>query len=309
MHITHHLHASVEHPDRCEDTLLILNQAGYAPVFAVIDGMGGHQRTAPDGTLISGREASQMVSKVLKEFLGELPLDADASAGSDTEQRLKNAIIQSHRRIRHELNGGDIGFSESVGAVATVVVVCENGQRLLTAQVGDTRGYLVSEGDLIQMIPDEDNVEFLVQRGTLSEEDGAVISDLMNIYDGIHEPDVEGKVHIDGQEFDLYLAWRWFMVGNSALSIPGANVVISALGVEDEDPLPLTSRIEISVGDMLLLCSDGVYKNLAHDEMLKHLETNENRAEVLCNAAYLRSQDKTNKRMNPDDISALVVEF
>jgi serine/threonine protein phosphatase PrpC len=309
MHITHYLHASTEHADRCEDTLLILNQAGYAPVFAVIDGMGGHQRTAPDGTLISGREAAQMVSKVLKQFLGELPPNADASPGSDTEQRLKNAVIQAHRHIRHELNGGDIGFSESVGAVATVVIICENGQRLLTAQVGDTRGYLVSDGDLIQMIPDEDNVEFLVQRGTLSEEDGAIISDLMNVYDGINEPDVEGKVTIDGQEFDLYLAWRWFMVGNSALSIPGANVVINALGVEDEDPMPLTSRIEIAPGDMLLLCSDGVYKNLSHEEMLKHLGVGENHAAAVGEAAYLRSQDKTNKRMNPDDVSALVVAF
>jgi len=284
---------------------------GKAPVFAVIDGMGGQQHQAADGTVITGHEAAQMLRATLIEDLQHFPPEIDASPGGEAEQRVIATLLRAHRRIRQELNDGNTYPSgHRVGAVATVVVVCENGQRLLTVQIGDTRGYLLSDGELIQLCPDEDNIEFFVRSGQLSPEDGERISAILNTYNGVDEPTAEGTVTISGSPYDLYIAWRWFLVGNTVLNIPPANIVINAVGVHPIDPIPLTSRIEIAPNDALLLCSDGLYKNLTEAEILGTLaQGDSDDANTLGEAAFARSQSPINRRSTQDDISLLLVRY
>lgn len=311
--------ASVEHPERNEDATMVFsgdsdngvdNGDAKALVFAVIDGMGGQQHTAPDGTQITGRDASQLVRTTLIEDLQRLPAGVDASPGGAAERAVIAAINRAHQRIRRDLNNEDeYPFSQRVGAVVTVTVVCENGARLLTVQVGDTRGYLLTDGELIQLCPDEDNIEYFVRSGLLSAEDGERIANILNSYDGINEPTAEGRITIAGSPYDLYIAWRWFLVGNTVLNIPASNIVINALGIHPTDPAPQTSRIEIAPGDTLLLCSDGLYKNLSEAEIFDGVARGEHAAEDLLNAAYQRSESRDNRRSTQDDISAVVVRF
>lgn len=302
--------ASIDHPERNEDATLVYTGEGRAPLFVAIDGMGGQQHPGPDGTMVTGREAAQLVRQTLLEDLAHLPVDVDASPGGIAEQKAIAAVIRAHQRVRLEANqGDDWPPHQRVGAVVTVVIVCENGARLLTVQVGDTRGYLFTEGDLIQICPDEDNIEYFIRRNLMSAEDGAIISDILNTFDGIGEPDVKGTVTISGDPYELYIAWRWFWVGNNVLGIPAANIVINALGVHDADPVPLTSRIEVTPGDILFLCSDGVYKNLSVGEMSAGLQMDGDTASLLGEQAYARSQDPTNRRSTQDDVSAVVVRL
>src|SRR5690349_13459127 len=148
--------ASIEHLDRCEDSIVVFGgEGGFAPVFAVIDGMGGHQHQAADGKMVTGREASQLVRSVLIEDLQHLPIDAEASAGGAIETKVIDAVHRAHHELLQELNHSDtLSAHKRVGAVLTVVVVCENGKRLLVIQVGDTRAYLFSEDELIQLCAD-----------------------------------------------------------------------------------------------------------------------------------------------------------
>ncbi|MBI1258201.1 MAG: SpoIIE family protein phosphatase [Chloroflexi bacterium] len=306
--------ASIEHPDRCEDAVMVFdgnsNGDSKAPVFAVIDGMGGQQHETADGRLMTGRDASQLVRTTLIEDLQRLPPDIDGSANGEAEQKVIAALNRAHERLRLELNNGDeFPAGHRVGAVVTVVVVCENGSRLLTVQVGDTRGYLFTDGELIQLCPDEDNLEYFVRLGLLSAEDSDRIGTVLNTYNGVDEPQAEGTIAINGNPYDLYIAWRWFLVGNTVLNIPPANIVINALGVHDEDPIAQTSRIEIGSGDTLLLCSDGLYKNLAEAEVIEGLAHGEAGADDLGEAAYARSQDSANRRSTQDDISVILVSW
>lgn len=301
--------ASVDHPERCEDAILVLTTEGKAPVFAVIDGMGGQQHET-NGVLITGRDASQLVRTVLIEDLARLAPEIDASPGGDAETKVIAAIKRAHESVRRELNNEDeYPAGSRVGAVVTVVVACENGARLLTVQVGDTRGYLFTEGDLIQICPDEDNVEYFVREGWISPDDGDRITQILNSYNGVDEPKTEGTVTIAGSPYDLYIAWRWFMVGNSVLNIPAANIVIHALGVHGDDPLPLTSRIEIAPGDALFLCSDGLYKNLTEAEMIDGLAQGETSAILLGEKALERSKTLANRRSTQDDISVIIAQW
>lgn len=311
MIIQQYIQASVEHLDRCEDSIMVFDGDGsFAPVFAVIDGMGGHQHQGEDGKMVTGREASQLVRSVLIEDLQHIPQDSEATASSATETKVIDAVMRAHQELLQQLNHADkLPAHKRVGAVLTVVVVCENGSRLLVVQVGDTRAYLFTEDELIQLCQDEDNIEFLVQQNVISAEDGATIGDILNTFDGVNEPEVEGTIQINGQPFELYLAWRWFLVGNSALNIPGANIVLNAVGVYPENPEAQTSRIEVAEGDILVMASDGIYKNLATAEMIAGLKAESDAAVKLGETAFARSQDQNNRRRTPDDISAIVVKF
>lgn len=306
-----YVQASIDHLERCEDALMVFPGDGqHAPVYAVIDGMGGHQHQGADGEMVTGREASQLALTVLIQDLQNFPRDVDGSPGSTAEQQVTAAIHRAHQYIFHELNeNGDIVPGERVGAVLTVVVVCENGNRLLVGQVGDTRGYMFTEGELIQLCPDEDNVEYLVRQGTISEDDGAKIMRVLNTYDGVNSPRTEGSITLNGENYELYLAWRWFMVGNTALNIPGSNVVFNALGIFPQDPPVMISRIETTAGDKLFLCSDGLYKNLTEAEIIAGLSAAGDGAVQMGELAFNRSQDTNNRRRTPDDITAFIVEF
>ena len=352
--------ASIEHPERCEDAILvspgdpppltadnaqtaaapsaetpvagvapsddssaladhetpitaIINVSaleGHAPVFAVIDGMGGHQHQLADGRLLTGQDAAQLIRSVLVEDLEHFPPTCSADPDGPTERALLSGISRAHEKVHNDLNGGDdLPLHERIGAVATVVVVCESAKRLLVAQVGDSRAYLFTDGDLIQLCYDEDNIEYLVQKHGLSQGDAQRIADILNTYDGIHEPQVDGTITLQGQTYELYMAWRWFLVGNQALNIPAANVVINSLGTHSADPVAQKSRIEVGAGDRLLLCSDGVYKNLSEAEIVAGLQDATDPAHAIGEAAVARSQDKANRRRDPDDVSAIVVHF
>ncbi len=156
MMIQQYIQASIEHLERCEDSIMVFDgKGGFAPVFAVIDGMGGHQHQGKDGNMVTGREASQLVRAVLIEDLQHLPADVEASPDGATEAKVIDAVTRAHRELLQELNqGATLPAQKRVGAVVTVVVVCENGKRLLVVQVGDTRAYVFTDGELIQLRAD-----------------------------------------------------------------------------------------------------------------------------------------------------------
>lgn len=309
MNIYEYSHASIEHPDRCDDATVVSRVDGAAPLFAVIDGMGGHQRKLADGQILTGRDAAQLIRRELLEKLSQLPPNVDANPGGLAEQQVIAAIKSVDQHVFQALNSAITRPLERVGAVLTVVVVCEEGRRLLAVQAGDTRAYLYSGEELIQLCVDEDSIEHLVREGTLSAKDAAKISAILNTYDGVHEPQIKGTVSIAGNTYDLYLAWRWFLSGNAALNILPSNMVINAVGIGKDNLSPMHSRVEVEPGDVLCLCSDGLYKNLTDDEIAGILHGEGDIARKLGEAAVARSEERANQRSTPDDISVVVVRF
>lgn len=310
MTITQFSYASIDHPDRCEDAVLALPNHEHAPVYAVIDGMGGHQHATASGTLITGYDAAQLVRETLIKNLSHLSPDIDASSGSEAEARIMEALTQANAQIRLHLNGGeDLPLVRRVGAVTTVVVVCESGKRILCMQVGDTRGYVFSDGELFQLCADEDNVEYCIREGIISAADAARVTAILDTFDGISEPKVGGVISVGGNSYELYIAWRWFVTGNAALGIPASNTVLNALGLYVDLPVVQSSRIEVAEDDLLLLCSDGLYKNLSEHEIVDALCRPEVTATTLGEAAVARYKDSANRRSTRDDVSVVTIQF
>jgi protein phosphatase len=57
---------------------------------------------------------------------------------------------------------------------------------------------------------------------------------------------------------------------NAARS-PYSHVLSSAVGIEREEIEPVISRVGLEVGDSLLLCTDGLTKHVADEEIARHL--------------------------------------
>jgi PPM family protein phosphatase len=118
-----------------------------APLFVVADGMGGAQ---------AGEVASEMA---VRSFDAELP-------NGSLPEALVNVIEQANKRI-HEKARADESL-HGMGTTTTAAYVDDD--EVIIAHVGDSRAYLLRDGDLIRLTKDHSLVGELVARGKLTEE-------------------------------------------------------------------------------------------------------------------------------------------
>ena len=133
-----------------EDSFL-LNCAGG--LFIVADGMGGHA---------AGEVASEMAVQIVSSELGSLRGLSDAEAASRMRSAIRkaNAAIFDRTLAEHDKRG--------MGTTTTVMVLFS--RRYLIGQVGDSRAYLLRDGDLLQLTKDHSYVQEQVDAGLLTPE-------------------------------------------------------------------------------------------------------------------------------------------
>jgi len=124
------------------------------PLFAVADGMGGAQ---------AGEVASSLAAAALKER------NADDDVGG--EQRVADLIQEANRRV-HQRALDDESVS-GMGTTMTVALVQPDGA-VAIGHVGDSRAYILRNGELEQLTDDHSLVAELVRRGELSPEEAEV---------------------------------------------------------------------------------------------------------------------------------------
>jgi PPM family protein phosphatase len=144
LRIAEHFHASDLGRQRQgnEDSLFV-----RAPLFVVADGMGGAQ---------AGEVASEMAAQA---FDNGLP-DGSPADG------LVHLIEDANRRI-HERSRSD---AKSAGMGTTVTAAYVGEREVTIAHVGDSRAYLLRDGELTRLTRDHSLVGELVARGKLTEE-------------------------------------------------------------------------------------------------------------------------------------------
>jgi serine/threonine protein phosphatase PrpC len=123
-------------------------------LWAVADGMGGHR-------------GGDVASAIACEALGR-------SFDDHTVGGLIEAIEQANQAV-YETAAGDPDLTGMGTTVVALAVVDEEGDEVLAvANVGDSRVYRYSVGDLDQLTDDHSLVADLVREGTLSPEEAAV---------------------------------------------------------------------------------------------------------------------------------------
>jgi serine/threonine protein phosphatase PrpC len=128
-----------------EDRYLIAGR-----LAAVADGMGGHR---------AGEVASAIAMEELATLEHAGPWPTPAGAG----EALRAVFLQANRRIR-EVASKD---SEFEGMGTTLVALLEDGDSVHLANVGDSRAYLLRNGELSQVTVDHTLVQELIDEGRL----------------------------------------------------------------------------------------------------------------------------------------------
>jgi PPM family protein phosphatase len=170
--------------DNNEDALLVDDDH---TLFAVADGMGGHQ---------GGEVASHTAIEALRAaFAGGSSIDA--------------AITRANDAVFARAAGND----ELTGMGTTLTALTAENDHVLIGHVGDSRAYLLHDGTLQRVTNDHSLVEELVRDGRLTPE--------------------------------------------QAESHPRRAIVTRALGVDREVDVDMY-RVDVVVGDRVLLCSDGL---------------------------------------------------
>jgi protein phosphatase len=142
--------------------LLEANRSGalgpHGSLFAVCDGMGG---------AAAGEIASQLAVDILYERMVEGLLEGHPLSRNELARRLVRAIEAAGLRIFQEakLDRTRRGMGTTVTAAALV------DDHLFFAQVGDSRGYLLRQGNLVQLTRDQSLVNQLIEAGQLTEEE------------------------------------------------------------------------------------------------------------------------------------------
>ena len=168
-----------------EDSLIII-----PPLFAVADGMGGH-------------EAGEIASEITVNTLAELvPNHLDAEGLTAAVEAANYNVLKAPRQ--------GIG-RDGMGTTLTAAML--EGERLLIAQVGDSRAYLLHKGHLQQITRDHSLMADLIEAGQITPE--------------------EARVH------------------------PNRSVITRAIG-SDIHMRPDIYELNVSAGDRVLLCSDGL---------------------------------------------------
>ena len=143
--------------------LLEANRAtGIGPlgaVFAVCDGMGG---------AAAGEIASQLAVDIIYERLvdglsDDIPMTRDELARRLAVRSVESAGLRIFQEAK--LDRSRRGMGTTVTAAALV------DDHLFFAQVGDSRGYILRDGNLVQVTRDQSLVNQLIEAGQLTEEE------------------------------------------------------------------------------------------------------------------------------------------
>jgi protein phosphatase len=137
-----------------EDNYLMLADRG---IFIVADGMGGHA---------AGEVASEMAVRIISREIGSLRglSDADGSERFRAAIRAANEAIFSRTLSEHDKRG--------MGTTVTALVL--QPKRYLIGQVGDSRAYLLRNGEFVQLTKDHSYVQEQVDAGLLTPEQARV---------------------------------------------------------------------------------------------------------------------------------------
>lgn len=124
---------------KAEELTFALSDRGL--LIAVADGMGGHQ---------SGEVASRLCVEHLGEELFRL-LESENGGCGDVSLCLRQAVEATHQ-IVHDASQNDPAL-EGMGSTMTAGLLYRG--RLVLAQVGDSRAYLIRRGSLVQLTEDQ----------------------------------------------------------------------------------------------------------------------------------------------------------
>lgn len=175
-------------------------------LLAVADGMGGHAH---------GEVASAVAISTLA------PLDDDIP-GADLTGALEAAIRDANATL-HQMVGEDPTLE---GMGTTLTAMLWSGSRVGVAHIGDSRAYLLRDGDLYQITRDHTLVQQLVDEGRITMEEAATHpqrSLLLRALDG------RGEVEPETNLREARLGDRYLLCSDGLSTVVSADTLLRTL--------------------------------------------------------------------------------
>ena len=216
-----------------EDAMLV-----EAPLFVVADGMGGH---------LAGDVASATAVETIKRSSEEQPPSEPSTL--EAYVRAANKAIWEKALADAQLQG--------MGTTCTLLFL--DGATAHIAHVGDSRAYLLRDGEFSQLTEDHTLVERMVREGKLER--------------------TEAARH------------------------PQRSIITRALGVESDVEVDL-STFEVTEGDRVLLCSDGL-SSMVDDSEIETLLRDASGAEAAANDLVNAALEAGGE----DNVTVVVLDF
>lgn len=253
--------AALSHPGEVreinEDRYAVLHfideSDGKPSTLAIVaDGIGGHQ---------AGEVASQITIDVLTESL-------TASKGTNVNEDLQAAVILAGRAVSKA--AADDEALQGMGSTVAIAWVIDH--HLHTVTVGDSRIYLLRDGDLRQISIDHTWVQEAINHGILTPE--------------------EARNHPNAHVLHRHL-------GGDKDPQPDPRLRLS--DDENDEQSQRNQGLLLNPGDQILLCSDGLTDLVEDHEILETLDS-ASPAE-----AVSRLVDQARSRGGHDNITVVVV--
>ena len=134
---------------------------GLLGLLIVADGMGGH-----NGGEVASRIAVDTIAGLITARLAAADQPGDLN-GLDTDGLIRGAISAADVQIRAQ--SGEDPALQDMGT--TLVLALCRGSSIHLAHVGDSRAYLIRDGEILQLTQDHSLVAQMVRDGQLSKED------------------------------------------------------------------------------------------------------------------------------------------
>lgn len=274
------------HPESNEDRILVEPQSGIAAVF---DGVGG----SAAGEIASSTAArsaiegwKQQLKHVHNQNHHSAPAFLEDCGNLDLCAILEKLIAEADEQVR--TIGAEQAGTDDLATTVAMAALCrhvgKNNYTLVYAHVGDSRVYLLRGQEPLKRLTSDDGLlAKLVENQLMDEEQAQKIDQAMRAED------------LTDAEYNYF-------------RLRGG--ITQALG----GPHPPTIHVdttEISAGDRVLLCTDGIHDNLT-DEEIEHILRASPRNSVarsLVDYSVLRSHEERpfTIRAKPDDMSAIVL--
>jgi len=201
-------------------------------VLGVCDGMGG---------AAAGEVASQMAVDIIYERF----MEAEAPGNHEVlARRLVRAVEAAGQRIFHEARMDRT--RRGMGTTATIAALIDS--RMFVAQVGDSRAYILRNGQLIQVTRDQSLVTQLIEAGQLTEEEAETFEHNNIILQALGTADT---VQVDLTYVDLRRGDRLIMCSDGLTGMIRADEIRQVL-INQVDPIQackeLTDRANAAGG-------------------------------------------------------------
>ena len=190
-------------------------------LYAVADGMGGH---------VGGEVAARVAVETLEQAFERAP----------TVEGLLEAFSEANAAVWHEsqVNVDLRGMGTTLTAVALVGGTA--GRDVLAlANVGDSRAYLFSRGDITQITDDHSLAEERMRQGEMTEEEAAVHPQRHILTRALG---VSSEVDADMWELELRTGDRLLLCSDGLSNEVGSEEIAAILG-EIDDPAEAAQRL------------------------------------------------------------------